>query len=100
MKKIALLTVFASILSITTYSQGFKVGLKGGLNLATVGGDLTNVESRTGFHVGVYAGTKISKFGVDGEILFSAQGTQDETNSDFKLNYDYVLIPILGKFYI
>lgn len=100
MKKIALLTIFTCIISLTTYAQGFKLGLKGGLNIATMGGDLTDIESRAGFHVGVYAGAKMSKFGVDGEILFSTQGTQDDTNSDFKLNYDYILIPIVGKFYI
>ena len=100
MKKTALLTAFTFIISLVTYSQGFKVGLKAGLNLATVGGDLSGVESRAGFHVGAYAGAKMSKFGVDGEILYSTQGTQDEIDSDFKLNYDYILIPIVGKFYI
>jgi len=100
MKKIALLTAFTCIISMVAYSQGFKLGIKGGLNLATLGGDISGVESRAGFHVGVYGGAKMSKFGVDGEILFSSQGTQDKTNSDLKLNYDYILIPILGKFYI
>ncbi|TMR62131.1 porin family protein, partial [Streptococcus pseudopneumoniae] len=74
--------------------------LKGGLNLSTLGGDATNVESRTGFHVGAYAGAKMTKFGVDGEILFSRQGTQGDGASTFEIDNDYLLIPILGKFYI
>ncbi len=100
MKKIALLTIFTCIISLTTYSQGFKLGLKGGLNLSTIGGDATNVESRTGFHVGAYAGAKLSKFGVEGEILFSRQGTQGDGLATFEIDNDYLLIPILGKFYI
>lgn len=100
MKKIALLVAFACIISMASYSQGFKLGIKAGLNLATVGGDDLGVESKAGFHVGAYAGAKFAKFGVDGEILYSTQGAQDETDSDFKINLDYILIPIVGKFYI
>jgi len=100
MKRIAFFTLFTFTISLTAYSQGFKAGLKGGLNLATIKGDFTGVESKAGFHVGAFAGAKLSKFGVEGEILYSTQGTQDEIDSELKMKMDYLIIPILGKFYI
>jgi len=95
---VALLMIF---LVYSSYSQDFSFGLKAGLNLATVNGDdVTGVQSKAGFHVGAFASFKFTKFGIQGEALFSSQGTQDENDSDFKINNDYLLIPVLAKFYL
>jgi len=82
-------------------SQDFHFVLKGGLNVSTWGGDdADDVDSKIGFNVGTYLGAKFSKVGIDGEILYSTQGTQDELDSDIKANNNYLLIPVLVKFYL
>lgn len=92
-------------------AQEVEFGVKGGVNIATITGDVEDVTAKVGFHVGGFAEIKISdKFSVQPELLFSTQGAKSEYSysesagfteeySD-KLNLTYINIPIMAKFYV
>ena len=84
----------------TVNAQDVKIGLKFGMNIASVnGGDANNLDSRTGFVGGVTAEVPISeKFSIQPELLYSAQGAQQRDN--FKYDLNYVSLPIMAKYYI
>ena len=59
-----------------------------------------NYKNRTGYHGGAFFLIKVSKIGIQPEILFSKQGSKFTYNgSDLKSNFDYVNIPIMLKLY-
>lgn len=65
---IALLIAFG----VATESQGqaqVALGIKGGLNFASIDAS-TNVDSRTGFNAGAFALFKLTKIGIQPELLF------------------------------
>lgn len=94
----------------TSFAQGeLRMGIKGGLNLASIGGDAyvtgtSGFDSRTSFHLGGLVEIPISdKISVQPEVLYSAQGSKfnfgfTTGSSDIKL--DYLNIPIMGKYHI
>lgn len=109
MKK-SILVLFVSIFALTfMQAQELRFGVKGGLNLASLGGDtyegLGSFDSRTAYHVGVFAEIPlIMKFSLQPELLYSAQGSQFggffsiDGFDDQKL--DYINAPILVKYNI
>lgn len=97
MKKLIFIGIlFFSFSALQAQEMGF--GIKGGLNFATfTGDDVDNIDSRTGFHLGLLAEFGLSEsFAIQPEILYSAQGVKqgDET---WKL--DYLTIPVMVKYY-
>jgi opacity protein-like surface antigen len=109
MKKV-ILTAAAVFAFGFANAQDVKFGVKGGLNVATLTGDIDNASSKVGFHVGGFAEIKVSdKFAVQPELLFSTQGAKREFLDDFgdgdvkveqKINLSYVNIPVMAKFYV
>ncbi len=108
MKKLIL--VFVAILSITQFVNAqddikdnsnkldIKFGAKAGLNLATITGDLEDINSRTSFHLGGIAEIMINEdFAVQPELLYSAQGGKYD---EFTLALDYLYLPIMGKYFV
>lgn len=105
MKTKLLLVATALMISSVTYSQvQFALGLKAGPNFSSIDreGSLgDNYKSRTGFHGGAFALIKLTKIGIQPEILYSKQGAKFTFNSqDYESNYDYVNIPIIVKLYL
>jgi hypothetical protein len=100
MKKTLLILSLVSI-SVLAFSQDDNsVGLKAGVNIATIGGDAAGIESKIGFHLGIFGIIKPAKgFGVQPEFVFSRQGAQASSNSDVKINYDYINVPVMFNFY-
>ncbi|MEM7552030.1 MAG: porin family protein [Bacteroidota bacterium] len=70
----------------------FGAGIKGGLNFANINA-VGDPDSRTGWHAGAFARLKFTKFAIQPEVYYSAQGTDD-------IDLDYINIPILAKFYL
>lgn len=106
-----MLTAVAVIVFAFSNAQQTKFGVKGGINLATIAGDIENTSSKVGFHVGGFAEFKLSdKFSIQPEVLYSTQGTKEKGNdygssgevSEIELNYKfaYLNIPILAKYYV
>jgi hypothetical protein len=71
------------------------LGIKGGLNVATIRIPGEVVDPRIGFHVGGFASTPISsRFALQPEVLYSKQGV--ETRHDV-YTFHYINIPLIFK---
>ena len=110
MKKLLLFAAIAALTASTAFAQGeVRFGVKGGVNLASIGGDtyytgFGGFDSRTSFHIGALVEIPFTdKISLQPEVLYSAQGSKlnyglGVASGDTKL--DYVNIPILGKYHI
>ncbi len=105
MKKIALFLVFVGIIAFANQANAqaqFALGIKAGPNFAKV--DVNDPDAtwkgRTGFHGGAFALIKLTKIGIQPELLFSQQGSKVKFNSqDYDANFSYVNIPVILKLY-
>ena len=96
MKKLSLL-VLVIVFSVQSFSQGLDFGIKAGVNFANIT-DATGLTNKTGFVVGVFAGVKLNdKLGVQGDLLYSQQGAEFDAG---EIDLNYVIIPIVIKYYI
>jgi opacity protein-like surface antigen len=99
MKKITLLlvTVFTFGFVNAQDKEEMSFGVKGGLNLSTV----TNVDGSgtlASFHLGFFGEFMLDdKFALQPEIMFSAQGA---SFNDGDLNLDYIIVPVMVKYYV
>lgn len=79
------------------------VGIKGGLNFAKLDVSqsiASNYENRTGYHAGAFTLIKVTKIGIQPEVIFSRQGSKYQFNSqNLEANFDYINIPIIFKLY-
>ena len=99
MKKFLFATVVTVLGLVNGKAQEIKLGVKGGLNFASVSGNYTaNPETVTAFNFGVMSEIPLTKkFSFQPEVLFSGQG--------FSLNksvlaLNYLNIPLMGKYYL
>ncbi|RDK85348.1 porin family protein [Marinirhabdus gelatinilytica] len=107
MKKQVLFIAIAIFSFGAMNAQDLRFGAKAGVNFASIGGDNTDdVEGRTGFHIGGLVEIMFTeKFGIQPEILYSAQGYSLEDEEDGftfsdETNLDYINIPVMAKYYI
>lgn len=81
----------------------FAVGIKGGPNFAKINADDGvggNYKNRTGFHAGAFALIKLTKIGIQPEIIFSQQGSTVTFNSQkLEQNFTYINVPVILKLY-
>jgi hypothetical protein len=84
----------------TVNAKDVKIGVKLGMNIASVNGsNANNLDSKTGFVFGVTAEVPFTeKFSIQPELLYSAQGAQQ--GNDYKYDLNYVSLPIMVKYYI
>lgn len=112
MKKYILIccTLFFSA-TITAQTEKVKLGVKAGLNLASLTFDESELNSsdKSGFTAGLMVEIPLTKkFSIQPELLYSQQGTktsfsdQDVTNSHYKstINLNYLNIPVMLKYYV
>lgn len=92
--------------SFNAHAQLLRFGLKAGPNFADLDGEgLYNTKTKTGFHFGALLQIKAgSNFFIQPEVLYSTQGSKGKIKpSDLKdenINYDYVTVPVVLKYYI
>lgn len=101
MKKISLLCTLLVICSTLSMAQAqVALGIKGGANISKM--DLSNADNLVSPHAGAFALFKLSKIGIQPEILFSKQGAKvnevDVGEVDFKTSY--LSIPVMLKLYL
>lgn len=102
MKKLVLLVALALFAFTTAQAQEVRLGAKGGLNIASMGGNygFGSLSSRTAFHIGGLAEIPVKgDFALQAEILYSSEGSGwawGLGSTDIKL--DYVRIPVLAKY--
>ena len=84
-------------------AQSLDIGLKGGINSATVDTNIPDieslVESKTGFVGGAFLGIGLgSTFAIQPELLYSQKGFKaSEGGTEASLTTDYIEIPLLLK---
>jgi hypothetical protein len=80
----------------TGFAQLPSFGVKGGLNLANVGGDAAgNVDYKAGLNLGAFVSIPAGPmFAIQPEALFSQKGTKV---GDVKSSYNYLEVPVLFK---
>ncbi len=106
MKKLAFLILFSAAGIVALSQAKVEVGLKGGLNLASISQDKTtgvDMSSKTGYHFGAYGLVKVLSFGIQPEILYSTAGTNMSVQTigqDFSQDLVYLNIPVMIKFYL
>lgn len=93
----------AGLATITNAQVQFSLGLKGGVNFASI--DVNDVaatwDGRTGFHGGAFALFKITAFAIQPELIFSQQGSTVKFNTqDLDANFTYLNVPVIAKFYL
>jgi hypothetical protein len=95
MKKLIVLLVIVGA-SLNAYSQvQVALGLKVGANISKF--DAEGADNLTSFHGGAFALFKLTKIGIQPELLFSQQGA-DVGNIDLKTSY--MTIPVMVKLYL
>ncbi|MBG6110713.1 opacity protein-like surface antigen [Flavobacterium sp. CG_23.5] len=107
MKKITLTIVTIFLFGYVNAQQKSEMsfGIKGGLNIASISNidqDGVNSKSLIGFHAGFFAEFMISdNFALQPELLYSAQGVKlDSFGDDGDLKLDYIVIPVMAKYYV
>lgn len=112
MKK--LLLVFTLVTVSFSSAQELSYGFKAGLNVASLAGDLDDLDPRLGLHAGVFAEFRLSeKFSIQSELLFSQQGAKESyfdqgsfdgfsyrEQEDITYIFNYINIPVLAKVYL
>ncbi len=106
LKVITAATVMLATVGMSAQERDIAIGVKGGVNFATVtGNDANSPDSRTSFHVGLLTEFPMNEmFSIQAEALYSGQGFKGNfsgTDGD-KVEYqlDYISIPVLAKLYI
>lgn len=94
------IAVIAIGIAGTVNAQEVKFGAKLGMNVSSINGsNVTNIDSKTGFVLGVTSEISLTdKFSVQPELLFSQQGAKSEGN--FTLDLNYLTLPIMAKYYV
>lgn len=97
------LVIFSAFVHQAQAQAEFALGIKGGPNFANLDVNSSvsnNYKNRTGFHAGAFALIKVTKIGIQPELLFSRQGSNFQFNtSDGEANFDYINIPVILKLY-
>jgi len=106
MKKF-ILVIVALTFSVAAYSQGFEIGIKGGLNIAAAGAvkDLVpgvGISSKNTYNGGVYGRLKIKLIGifVQPELVYNTRGynfdiTANGKTYNIKQQAYYIDVPVL-----
>jgi Outer membrane protein beta-barrel domain len=103
-KSLCVVCFLLALVPLRSFSQAqVALGLKGGLNLSKldIKAGASNIDNRTGFHGGAFGLIKLTKIGIQPEILFSKQGSNFKfDNVNYEANFDYINVPVLLKLYL
>lgn len=103
MKKINLLVIIFLLGTTLAIAQAqVALGIKAGVNLARIDANVDNTENITAFHGGAFALFKLTKIGIQPELLFSQQGSsiKDVILGSGDLKTSYMAIPVMVKLYL
>ncbi len=99
MKKIILSFAVVVLGTVAVQAQS-SFGIKAGMNIANLrGDDAGDTKSLIGANGGVFANIPVSpNFAVQPEVLYSLEGAKSSSNNDFKLNLNYINIPVMFQY--
>ncbi len=107
-KKIVMKRIIFTAVAVISFAfanaQTTRFGVKGGLNIATIGG-ANNADALIGFQLGGFAEINVwKKLYIQPELLFSAQGARynnyNFNGRDYNVNLNYLNVPVVAKYYI
>jgi len=109
-KYVLVLTLIVGILG-SVNAQKVKFGVKGGMNLSTLGSDMKDnlkdyeglsQKTRIGFHIGAFADVELMEnFYIQPGLFYSSKGLKAKDGGDeMKVNLNYLEIPILASYRI
>ena len=106
MKKLVLLTFVLVLLALSAFAQDEVVkgitakGIKAGLSMSTLTGDVEGVKAKAGFAAGAFLTYNFSPaLAVQPEVMYCMKGAKAEVG-DTKLKIDYLVVPVLLKYNI
>ncbi len=107
MKNLRILLI-AALLTASNFSAiaqaKIDFGLKGGWNIASLSGvnSVTNsTKIKSGYNFGAYALIKLTKIGIQPEVIYSQQGElYSYAGSEYGTAINYINIPIMVKIYL
>ncbi|TXI71620.1 MAG: PorT family protein [Cyclobacteriaceae bacterium] len=101
MKKLLVLVLVLSSVAVGYAQVQVALGIKGGVNLSKLDTDY-DAGNITAFHGGAFALFKLTKIGIQPEVLFSQQGSSiDDVSLDKgDLKTSYLAIPVMLKLYL
>ncbi|MFN3753566.1 porin family protein [Flavobacterium sp.] len=98
-KAIGLLFLLMSISTVN--AQMVKFGLKAGANFSNLEGDNVSGSTYTSFHFGAVVELKLlENLAIQPELVYSSQGTKIDSDAFDDINYNYITVPVLAKFYL
>lgn len=90
----------SSIMAQDAAPRSMKYGLKAGLGMANLTGDIEGNATKMGFGFGLFLTYQASPtIAVQPELLYVMKGTKDD-ETDAKLKIDYIEVPVLFKYMI
>lgn len=96
-----ILVVVAILFGFNLAAQEAQFGAKAGVNFASLDGEVKGLEGRTGFHIGLVAEFAANGgFSVQPELLYSSVGAGASNDDDASLEFSYISIPVMAKYYI
>lgn len=101
MRKYLAILAFLTVTGGFVNAQSVNIGIKGGLNSYTIGGDDTeDIDGKLGYNVGLLGHIHLSeRFGLQPEIVYSTQGAKaDDGSGDVKISLDYINVPVLFQY--
>jgi len=102
MNTLVRLALPVALLAAAPLQAQTTIGVKGGLNVASVSTDVPDLEditeSKTGFVGGAYASFDLGMFAIQPELLYSQKGFKGtDTGLDAQFKTNYFEIPVLVK---
>lgn len=100
MKKI--IGILILLISVTSLNaQSVRFGLKAGANFSNLEGDNVEGSTYTSFHFGALVELKLlENLAIQPELLYSSQGTKVDSDAFDDINYNYITVPVMAKFYL
>ncbi len=101
MKEVILFLVMITFGSNAFTQDAGDFSFKGGMNVSTLGGKESGSSAKLGYHIG-FSGEKryYQELGVKAELMVSLQGARSSQVSELKLNYTYLVLPVIAAIYI
>ena len=98
MKKLFLILFVVGISLQASAQVQVALGVKAGANISKF--DVEGAKNYTGIHGGAFALFKLTKIGIQPELLFSQQGVKFKDVDTQTLKTSYVNIPVMVKLYL
>lgn len=100
MKKLLVLVLVLSSVGASYAQVQVALGIKAGANISKIDADVST-DNITSIHGGAFALFKLTKIGIQPEVLFSQQGTSfKQAGQDFDFKTAYMTIPVMVKIYL